>query len=218
MLLLLDLDGVLVTDGVGDTRAGREILRVHPELDTLLQSFCFPIGVLSHRSRREVSQILDVLQCDSIDPRFIFSANDIAFGNPTPRRIISLLRYGARKSRILAYLSSRYGIGSHDVIFVDDREENVNDMAMAGVGLAIHVPAARLENDSISTYAPEELVKTIETWADMLPRKRRRIAMTRHDYPVGPKMFSGVTMEDRNGELFARIRRIRRRLPFVDAS
>ena len=217
MLLLFDLDGVLVTAGVGDTQAGREIIRIHPELDGLLQPFDFPVGVLSHRSRREVSQILDVLRFDSLDSRFVFSANDIAFGNPTPGRIVSLLRHGARKSRILAQLFSRYGIEPNDVIFIDDREENVDDMARAGVGLAIHVPAARLENDRILTYAPEELVETIGAWADTSPREKYQVALTGHDYPVSSKMFSGVTMEDRNGELFARIRRLRRRLPFVGA-
>lgn len=215
MLLLFDLDGVLVTDGKGDTRAGREIVRIHPDLDALLQPFDFPVGVLSHRSRREVLQILDVLQLGSLDPAFIFSANDIAFSSPTPRRIVSLVRHGVRKSRILAHLSSRFGIESHNVAFVDDREENVADMSMAGVGLAVHVPAARLENGRVLTYAPEELVKAIGAWIDTSPRTKRRVALGRHELPVNPQMFSGVRMEDRNGELFARIRRLRRRLPYI---
>ncbi len=210
MLLLFDLDGVLVSNGSGDTRPGQEILRVHPHLEKFLQGLECSIGVLSHRSRGEVLQILDVLDYDSIDNRFVFTANDIAFRYPTPQRLFSLVSTGLRKSRILKYLEVKHRIEAAEVAFVDDRRENALDMHDCGVGLSIQVPPARFENGAVFSYDPSALGRELLAWRRAEGGTGRFVELPEVRIDQIDAMFSGRVMVERGVQVFSRIRKIRR--------
>ena len=215
MLLLLDLDGVLVSDGEGDTCVGKEILCIHPGLKNYLRTLDFPVAVLTHRSRKEASQIVKTLELDGVELLEVFTANDIAFRRLTPGRFLSLLRFGARKSRIIPYIQARWKVNPEDIAFVDDRKENVIDMVRVGVGLGVHVPAARFLGDqrTVSTFDMEDLMAQIQDWSDSKGQKgsgARMISLKPIQIPQQQGMFSGVVMQESGLQIFKRIRGLRR--------
>ncbi len=140
-LLLIDLDGVLVTGSNGDSRIGQEILRVHPNLAAELDAFTFPIAILTHRCRHEAHQLIAALGLETGKLAGVFSANDIVFSDLSVNGFFSLLYRGSRKSRILPSISRRLNVHAANIVFIDDKRGNVEDMAAHGVGLTVKVPS-----------------------------------------------------------------------------
>jgi phosphoglycolate phosphatase-like HAD superfamily hydrolase len=215
MVLLFDLDGVLVSDGKGDTKIGKEILIVHPELGNKLKGMEVPVGIVTHRSRQEAKQIMSVLRFEGNTSLGVFTGNDIAFRNPTLKRLISLVVSGARKSRIIPYLVAQKGIDPADIVFIDDRKENAKDMYSAGIGLAVHVPAARfLDNDQVLTFDPDRLINEIQSWQEQKSRDtgqfRKLISLEAEYFPKTSEMFSGIEMTESGVQVFQRVRKIRK--------
>lgn len=165
-LLLIDLDGVLVTDGDGDTKIGREILIVHPELSKKLKYLNLPVAVVTHRTRREADQILAALNISKEFLVGVFSANDIVLSALAKGRLRTLLRQGSLKSLILSRINETLNIQALSLAFIDDRKANIEDMRSCGVGLTIHVPKARLlENDIMETFNFDEAIASLREWS-----------------------------------------------------
>ncbi len=166
-LLLIDLDGVLVTDGDGDTKIGREILIVHPGLSEKLKYLNLPVAVVTHRTRREADQILTALNISKDSLEGVYSANDIVLSALAKGRLSRLLRHGALKSLILSRINEKLNIPALSVAFIDDRIENIEDMRSCGVGMTIHVPKARLlESDTMETFNIDEAIASLQEWSN----------------------------------------------------
>ena len=164
-LLLLDLDGVLVTDGVGDTKVGSEIIAIHPNLIEQLEALSVPIAILTHRSRGEALQIIQALDLSNHKFLGIFTANDIFIYGLRFKGVSFLIKNGSRKSIVLSYINKRFNIPAANIAFIDDRLGNVEDLLDAGVGLGINVPAAKvIEGGKIETFELSKALDQVETW------------------------------------------------------
>lgn len=209
-LLLIDLDGVLVTGGKEDCRIGQEILRVHQNLATEFDAFTFPIAILTHRSRHEAHQLIAALGLETEKLAGVFSASDIVSSDLSVNGLFSLLYCGSRKSRILPSISRRLNIPAANIAFIDDRWENVEDMAAHGVGLAVKVPSARLQDEkSLLTFDLSDTLSRIQAWLQNEEKEHREM----QTIEVAPVLleaysqhFSSVKLQRQRGDLYGRIR------------
>ncbi len=166
-LLLLDLDGVLVTDGKGDTRIGSEIITIHQRLLIQLKALSLPVAILTHRSRCEALQIIQALGLSHDDFQDIFTANDILVYGLRFKGISFLINHGSKKSIILQYLQKHYNIQPRSVAFIDDRLCNVEDLINEGIGLGINVPAAKvIDGKKIVTFDLALVLEKVKNWGD----------------------------------------------------
>lgn len=164
-LLLLDLDGVLVTDGTGDTKIGSEIITIHKELSEQLADIKIPVAVLTHRSRGEALQIIHALGLGQFNFAAIYTANDIFISGLKFKGISFLLKNGSRKSIILSQIEKSFNISPANVAFIDDRLCNVEDLVEAGVGLGLNAPAAMvLKDQKIQAFDLVAAFEKIQVW------------------------------------------------------
>ncbi len=209
-LLLIDLDGVLVTGGNGDSRIGQEILRVHPNLAAELDAFTFPIAILTHRSRHEAHQLIATLGLETGKLAGVFSANDIVFSDLSVNGFFSLLYRGSRKSRILPSIFRRLNVHAANIAFIDDKRGNVEDMAAHGVGLAVKVPSARLQDkNNLLTFDLSDALSRIQAWLQNGGGKYREIQIIEVApvlLEVSSQFSSGVKLQRQQGDLYGRIR------------
>ncbi len=143
-ILLIDLDGVLVTEGSGDTKIGFEIIAIHEQLTEQLASIKMPIALLTHRSRGEALQIISALGLSNFNFAAIFTANDLFINGLRYKGLSFLLRNGSRKSIILSQIENMFNIPAVNVALIDDRLCNIEDLLEAGAGLGLCAPAAKL--------------------------------------------------------------------------
>ncbi len=212
-LLLIDLDGVLVIDDKGDSRIGQEILRVHRNLAVELDAFSFPVAILTHRSRHEAYQLIAALGLEPGRLAGVFSVNDIVFCNLSVNGVFSLLYRGSRKSRILPLISRRLNVLAANIAFIDDRQENVNDMSAHGVGLAVKVPSARLQDgNNLLTFDLTETLSRIQAWLQNSGREngeyreKQIIEVPPVLLEVSSQLYSGVKLQRQQGDFYGRIR------------
>jgi len=211
-LLLIDLDGVLVTEGKGDLRIGKEILRVHQNLAAELDAFTFPIAILTHRSRCEAHQLIAALGLETMELAGVFSANDIVFSDLSVNGFFSLLYRGSKKSRILPSIFRRLNVHAANIAFIDDMRGNVEDMAAHGVGLAVKVPSARLQDENnLLTFDLSDILSRIQAWlqqngGEKKYREMRIIEVAPVLLEVSSQMSSGVKLRRQPGDLYGRIR------------
>jgi 3-deoxy-D-manno-octulosonate 8-phosphate phosphatase KdsC-like HAD superfamily phosphatase len=205
-LLLLDLDGVLVTDGDGDTSVGSEIIKIHKELVKHLNNLHLPVAILTHRSRCEALQIVDALGLSTYELHNIFTANDIFFFGLRFKGVSFLIKNGSQKSIILSYIQKRYNIEASNVAFIDDRLWNVEDLLNAGIGLGINVPAAKvIDQHKIVTFSLCAALDKVKKWCELgeLPTDANNlIRMQSVTIDLPEDAFSGVVIRRQWSDFF----------------
>jgi len=209
-LLLIDLDGVLVTDGDGDTKIGSEILIVHPKLSEKLKNLNLPVAVVTHRTRREADQILTALNISKEFLVGVFSANDIVFSALAKGRLRILLRQGSLKSLVLSRINEKLNIQTSSMAFIDDRMANIEDMRSCGVGMTIHVPKARLlESDVMETFNIDEAITSLQEWSnenDGISCVQRSINLKPVIKKIDNSCRSGVIMKRHKSDFYGMTR------------
>jgi 3-deoxy-D-manno-octulosonate 8-phosphate phosphatase KdsC-like HAD superfamily phosphatase len=205
-LLLLDLDGVLVTDGDGDTSVGSEIIKIHKELVTQLNNLSLPVAILTHRSRCEAMQIIDALGLSTHQLYNIFTANDIFFFGLRFKGVSFLVKNGSKKSIILSYIQKRYNIQAKNIAFIDDRLWNVEDLMNAGIGLGINVPAAKVINQhKIVTFSLCAALDKVKRWyelGELSTNSNQIIRMQSVTIDLPEDAFSGILIRRQWSDFF----------------
>ena len=211
-LLLIDLDGVLVTDGDGDTKIGSEILIVHQELSKKLKNLNLPVAVVTHRTRREADQILTALNISKEFLVGVFSANDIVFSALANGRLRTLLRQGSLKSLVLSRINEKLDIQTSSMAFIDDRMANIEDMYSCGVGMTIHVPKARLlESNLMETFNIDEAIASLQEWSienDTISSVQRSIHLKPVIKKIDNSYRSGIIMKRHKLDFYGMTRSI----------
>jgi hydroxymethylpyrimidine pyrophosphatase-like HAD family hydrolase len=209
-LLLIDLDGVLVTDGDGDTRIGREILIVHPEFSEKLKYLNLPVAVVTHRTRREADQILAALNISNEILVSVYSANDIVLSALAKGRLRTLLQQGSLKSLVLSRINEKLHIQTSSMAFIDDRIANIEDMHSCGVGMTIHVPKARLiESDMMETFNIDEAIASLQEWCsekDGISSVQRSINLKPVIKKIDKSCKSGIIMKRHKWDFYGMTR------------
>ncbi|WP_428535357.1 HAD family hydrolase [Rhodopila sp.] len=169
-LLLLDLDGVIVFEVAPPHVKNLELILLHDLLINGLKTLGVPVVVLTHRSRAEAAVILQSAGLQG-DVAGLIAAEDIlgaAFAYGTPWQV---LRKGLRKSWALPAIERRYRIDRKKMAFIDDRLDNIEDLAGNGVGIALHVPSGINDDGSLISFDFEQVVRVLRDWnGDPAPR------------------------------------------------
>jgi hypothetical protein len=180
--LLLDLDGVVVLELRPPGGAGREILRLHPDLPAQLAALGLPVIVLTHRSRAEARVILEAAGLPAVRLRRLIAAEDLCVEALRRGRLLALARGGLRKSFALSLVERREGIARGDLAVIDDRPANLEDLRRHGVGLALLAPA-QSSNDALGVvgFDVAEAAAVIGRWiagarSDVAVRLTPRVA------------------------------------------
>jgi len=215
VLLLLDLDGVLVTDGRGDVSIGHEILRVYPEAPERLVDLQMPVGILTHRPRFEADQSLLALNIEYNQLAAFYTANDLLKSALSHGLILPLLRKGMRKSLILPLISNSLGLRAYRLALIDDNLENLKDMVEHGIGLAILAPQAKLSGGILRCLDLDEALKVVKLWAEGPHTFNKTSSIVRLgsiSRPITGLHYSGVVMQRSTFDFFGHFRRISRKL------
>ena len=162
-LLLLDLDGVIVFEVAPPHVQNLELILLHDLLINGLKTLGVPVVVLTHRSRAEAAVILQSAGLQG-DVAGLMAAEDIlgaAFAYGTPWQV---LRKGLRKSWALPAIERRYRIDRKNMAFIDDRLDNIEDLAGNGVGIALHVPSGINDDGSLISFEFEQVVRVLRDW------------------------------------------------------
>jgi hypothetical protein len=203
-LLLLDLDGVVIFE-VGPPHAEKaEIVLLH-DLTHLLRILALPVVVLTHRSRREATHILQAAGLTTLVTA-VMAAEDIFRASLASRRPWLLLRHGLKKSWILPNVEKRHGVARRDIIFIDDRRDNLDDLLSHGVGLTLHAASGISEDGlKIISFDFESAIQLITRWdgepaKDILPLRPREI-------DIGAWSRTGLDTRRQAKHLFNHLRR-----------
>jgi hypothetical protein len=217
-LLLLDLDGVLVTDGRGDVSIGHEILRVYPEAPERLVDLQMPVGILTHRRRFEADQSLLALNIEYNQLAAFYTANDLLKSALSHGLILPLLRKGMRKSLILPLISNSLGLQAYRLALIDDNLENLKDMVEHGIGLAILAPQAKLSDGILQCLDLDEALKVVKLWAksphafNKTNKTSSIVRLGSISKPISDLHYSGVVMQRSTFDFFGHFRKISRKL------
>lgn len=181
-LLLVDLDGVLVTSCKSDTRTEDVIFTLHgARTGDCLTNTGATIAVLTHRPQIQAEQILKFLGIDLTQIVRCYSAQDLWYCARKYRQISQTFLKGLRKSLILPLIKDELGYRPRDIAVIDDRPEILSEMSSKGVGLTILAPFQfnnTHDNNQTITFDLPEALGVFEKWSnDKLPDSMQHISL-----------------------------------------
>jgi hypothetical protein len=162
-LLLLDLDGVVVYEIAPPHVQKLELVLLHDLLIKALQALGVPVVVLTHRSRAEAAVILKAAGLENAVAG-LMAAEDILNAALTYGTPWQLLRRGLRKSWVLPAVERRYRVSRENIAFIDDRLDNIEDLVVSGVGVALHVPSGMNRDGSLISFDFEQAMRLLREW------------------------------------------------------
>ena len=71
-MVMFDLDGVLVVEDSRQALSKQQVFLLHQDAETIFDKFAAPVGVLTHRPRREARAILSAAGIDDSDLCLIY--------------------------------------------------------------------------------------------------------------------------------------------------
>jgi hypothetical protein len=183
-MILLDLDGVLVFEADPPFVSSREIILLHQNLEAEIAALGMPVVILTHRSQREARQILAATSLTvPTSLAAVIAAEDLFLAGIRygARRMFS---HGLRKDLVLPALERRFSIHRSQIVFIDDRVDNLQDLLTAGLGLAIHAPSYLADDrQSLMTFDLADAFSAIRSWhrgaspAEMIRLQPRELRM-----------------------------------------
>ena len=183
--LLLDLDGVVVFEIGPPLLPDLEILLLQEDITHSIATLDAAVVILTHRSRAEADRILRAARIAPETLGGVMAAEDLLIAAARHRQLGRMLRDGLRKSLILPEVERRFGVPRQRTALIDDRIDNVQDMAARGLGLALHVPSEVVpDGESILTFDLSSTLQIFQDWTKGAPKpnvvtvpKTRRVMM-----------------------------------------
>ena len=165
-LLLLDLDCVTIYGGSPRDALSAEIYLLHSELPAALDQLGWRVILLTHRSQRDANLIRSYLEeygCqfeDCISARQLFSAAVLELS------FLKLLTTGLSKSFALGFLEKKYSVKRDQMILVDDRPENIEELIRGGMKCGVLAPFELFdqtqEESKVNTFDFQQIVNWIK--------------------------------------------------------
>lgn len=138
--LLLDLDGATIYGGNPRDGLRGDVTLLHPNLPQLLADSDLDVILLTHRSAAQAATIRSALEGAGYRFRDCVCARDLFYSGLLSLRFGLLLRRGLSKSLALPHLKRRFGAVPADLVLLDDREENLQEMHRAGCARSVLAP------------------------------------------------------------------------------
>ncbi|HBR97885.1 MAG TPA: hypothetical protein DD979_10975 [Gammaproteobacteria bacterium] len=139
-LLLLDLDCVTLYGGNPRDGLPPEVYLLHPDLPDTLAQFGAPVVLLTHRSREDADYLNRCLQAHGVVVQGIVSARELFLSALRQGKIRLLVNKGLSKSLALDWLERRYDCKRTDMVLIDDRAENLQELCDNGMQAGILAP------------------------------------------------------------------------------
>ncbi|HTJ56938.1 MAG TPA: HAD family hydrolase [Devosiaceae bacterium] len=209
IVLVLDLDGVVVFEATPPAWVRAELLLLHRELTSVIAELGVDVAILTHRSRREADRILHSAGIVEGERLRLFSAEDLFRAGRQRGGWRGLWAGGLKKSAVVPEIELLFGVARSDIVFVDDRLDNVDDLLQAGIGLAMLAPSALAADGSLTSFSISEVTDVIGRWRDG-QMEARMVALTAVSSGVEAWQSTGVHIRDESLHLFNGIRRIAR--------
>jgi hypothetical protein len=204
-LLLLDLDGVVVLESPVDGRL--ELLRLHRDLAASILRFGCDVVVLTHRSAAEARTILRAAGLPLAGLRDVITAETILVEALRRGEIGTLLRRGLRKSLVLSVVEKRFGVERSRIAFIDDRVDNLDDLAAQGLGLAMLAPSHHFGASRMVTFEIAQAAEAFLAWTRVCVAGTR-IHLPGVEVEVEPWRRSGLCTTVEGRSIFNRVRKI----------
>ncbi len=169
-LLLVDLDGVLITNSWPENQANQICYLLHEDnIGQEIANNGQTIAVLTHRHKAEAEQILEFLRIDSTHIAQCYSAQELWFCAKKYHPILSTIIGGMKKSLILPLIKAELGYHPQDIAMIDDRLDVLSDMSNHGVGLTILAPFQGNSSQNTSqtiTFSFSEALTVFNKWSN----------------------------------------------------
>lgn len=181
-LLLVDLDGVLITSCRPEARTDQMLYPLHgDQTGHHLANSGEAIAVLTHRHKAEAEQILKLLGIDLTHIVRCYVAQDLWYCARKYKHISQTFLKGLRKSLILPLIRDELGYHPRDIAVIDDRLEILSEMSSKGVGLTLLAPFQfnnSYDNDHTTTFDLSEALRVFEEWSnEKSPESRQHISL-----------------------------------------
>ena len=207
-ILLLDLDGVVVFEANPPLVPKREILSLHDDIWSVLQSVGMPIVVLTHRSRREAKVILAAAGAPIDTLLDVIAAEDLFLEALRHRRFRQLARGGLEKSLALSVIERRFGVPPNQMAIIDDRLINIENLLKHDVALALHAPSSVTpDGTALVTFNFGEAGRLVTAWRLGGPHAGT-LTLAPVEREVAPWQSTGISTVKQGRHLFNRLRRI----------
>ncbi len=216
-LLLIDLDGVLVTSSGPNAPidAGLSPLHGMDTGDCLINSGA-TIAVLTHRHKTEAEQILKLLKIDLTNIVRCFAAQELWYSAIKYKHTSQTLLKGLRKSLILPLIKDDLGYDPEDIAVIDDRMEILSEMSNKGVGLTLFAPLRTTNSNGqvhLMTFDLLEALRIFENWSQDMSSKTTQHINLKERVVLNNTLLSHSTVITLNRwDYFALIRKISRTL------
>ncbi len=166
VLVLSDLDGVLVVEDSRQAANKQQFFLLHQDSETIVDKFAAPVGVLTHRPRREARAILSATGIDHSGLCLIYCAEDLLRLAIRRGRLFELLHAGLKKSYAVLDIGQRLKISPDRICVIDDRAAIIRDMESHGVGLRLHVEQeSMLASGGLVRFDPDQVSAIFKQWA-----------------------------------------------------
>jgi hypothetical protein len=96
----------------------------------------------------------------------IFTAEDLWLRAVCRKSFFSLLRSGVRKSLLVPVVAAQFSVRPSEIAFLDDRLENIRDMASSGVGLNMLAPRARIQGNNLVSFDLDSVLREVLEWSN----------------------------------------------------
>jgi|GEM_PF-1951601 hypothetical protein len=212
--MLVDLDGVLIAVDRAKADGKQELLKVHENLQSVIWALKIPVCILTHRSKKEAGHILKALNMKRSDFESVFTANDLLLSAVKTGAFFSLFKDGLRKSLILPTVEKNLGIHRRNLVFIDDRPENLDDMEQNGIGLTILAPGAKRTKTGMVVFELEKVANHIKSWNRSLPaaeKPTQRVMLKAIQKPFSKWRCTGIFLPERDQSYFGRLRQASKR-------
>lgn len=169
-LLLVDLDGVLITSSWPENQTNQVCYPLHGDnTGQELANSGEAIAVLTHRHKAEAEQILELLGVDSTHIARCYSAQELWYCAKRYSPILATIIGGMKKSLILPLIKTELGYDPQDIAMIDDRPDILSDMSSHGVGLTILAPFEEYTSQVTSqttTFNFSEALSVFKEWSN----------------------------------------------------
>ena len=146
-MLLLDLDCVTIYGGNPRDGLDSKIRLLHPDLSNEISKLALPVVMLTHRSKQDADYIRDKLAALNINIQDLVSSRELFLSALWRFKFAELIKTGLSKSYALDWLERRHAVGRDQMVLIDDRRENLQELINAGAQKGILAPFVDKSDD-----------------------------------------------------------------------
>lgn len=161
-VLLLDLDCVTIYGGNPRDGLSPQVYQLHPDMAGLMRGINLKVVLFTHRSKQESELILRFFERQGIQFSACISAKELFYSALAQCRFLDLLSRGLSKKHGIRRVARQFKTSADNLVLIDDRLENLQDVLKEGTCHAIHAPFQKTP-DGVRTFEFSELLEILRS-------------------------------------------------------